>query len=146
MLVLLFALVAVSLPLGVAVMHRVALDQTTAQALRFATSAPNTPELGATTPAPGCRRPSLQQVRQEASDAWSADGGSGSLANVSVAPPNTANGVDPTLTGCSTNPPGTPVTVSVTAPLDLGAVAELLTIVGFSTPSTMTATALGREE
>lgn len=137
MLVLLFALVAVCLPLGVAVVHRVALDQATEQTLRFATTAPNTPELGASSPP--CRRPSTAEVASAAQQALAVDGGGSVLASFSITP-------DSGSAGCSTNPPGTRVAVSLVAPVNLGAVGQLLHIVGLSVPATMTADAFGREE
>lgn len=136
MLMLLFSLVAVALPLGIAVMHRVELDQIGFQTLRFATAAPNFPEQGSS-----CRRPNQAEVQQEAANALQA-AGFHSLDPATVATVSPSGGTGP----CSTNIPGTPVTVTVTAPLSLGVVGDLLHIVGLSVPPTMTSTALGREE
>lgn len=137
MLVLLLILAAGAVPIGLAVLQRVALDQATAQTLRFATSAPDTPELGATDPAPGCRRPDDSQIAAEARSALQADGG-GPLAALSVTP-------DPGA-ACSTNPPGTPVRLTLATTVSLGPAAGLLRAVGLPVPQTLTSTALGREE
>lgn len=115
-------------PIGQAYYDKIRLGRAAGDAIRFATSAPNSPEIGSTG-----RRPTADEIASEAVRAYTAAGGSG-----------LSNG-DVTVNASST--PGQPVTLTITKTDDLGAFGSVLSFLNIhSTRLTVTVSASGREE
>jgi Flp pilus assembly protein TadG len=130
MLITVMAVIAVFLfPIGGAIVEKIRLGRATGDALRFATATPNTPAYGSSG-----RRPSVNDIKQEAVRAYQAQGGSGiSTSDVTVT--------------TATEPGGT-VTVRIEKTVGLGPLGSFLSAVHATNSQSITlaVNATGREE
>ncbi len=130
---LVFSLLALSVPLVIAMQERVRLERTAGHTARFATAAPDRPRFGSAT-----RRPSVEDVEAEAFRAYSLIGASDPGANFDVVVGN-----DP-----RTALPGDQITITIIKTVDLGLIGALMNVIGVTQSSDieMTVTAVGRQE
>lgn len=130
MLLAVMALLAAFLfPLGQAFVEKIRLGRASGDALRFATAAPNSPAYGSSS-----RRPTADDVKQEAVRAYRDQGGSGlSTSDVDVTP------------GAN---PGDAVVVRITKTVDLGPLGSFLSVIHVTSSQsiTLSVNATGREE
>jgi Flp pilus assembly protein TadG len=124
----LFAVLALTFPLGQAFIEKMRVGRAAGTAERFASAAPNTPAYGASG-----RRPSAGEVVKAANDAYVGDGGSLTGFNVQVSPGTR---------------PGDVVAVHAEKQVDLGPLGSFLEVIKVIPSHTITvsATATGREE
>lgn len=116
-------------PIGRAMIEKIRLGRATGDALRFATAAPNTPAYGSSG-----RRPSIDDIKQEAVRAYQEQGGTGvSTSDVDVT--------------TATQPGGT-VTVRIHKAVDLGPLGSFLAAMNVTSSQSITVAvnATGREE
>ena len=124
----LFAVLALTFPLGQAFIEKMRVGRAAGTAERFASATPNSPAYGAS-----ARRPSTDDVVAAANDAYTGDGGSLSGFSVQVSPGSR---------------PGDVVTVHTEKKVDLGPLGSFLEAIKVIPSHTITvsATATGREE
>ena len=130
MLLTVMVIVAMMLfPIGRAIVEKIRLGRATGDALRFATAAPNTPAYGSSG-----RRPSIDDIKNEAVRAYLQQGGSGI----------TTSDVDVT----TSSEPGGTVVVRIHKTVDLGPLGSFLDAIHVTSSQSITVTvnATGREE
>jgi Flp pilus assembly protein TadG len=130
MLLMVMAIIAVFLfPFGQAIVEKIRLGRAAGDAIRFATAAPNTPAYGSSG-----RRPSVDDVKQEAVRAYNAQGHTTITTN------------DVTVTPAAQ--PGDTVTVRIQKSVDLGPLGSFLSAVHITSSQSITlaVNATGREE
>lgn len=128
-----FMLLALSIPLVIALQESVRLERVAGHTARFATAAPDRPRFGSEK-----RRPTQQEVRDEALRAYSQIGAANPSFNFFV-----------TVTGDPrTARPGDPITITITKTVNLGPIGALMRVIGATTSSNidMEVTAEGRQE
>lgn len=130
---LVFLLLAMSVPLVIALQERIRLERVAGHTARFATAAPDRPRFGSEK-----RRPTIEEVKAEAIRAYRLVGGpnpeTNFLAEVDKDP--------------RTMPPQEQITITITKRVNLGAIGVLMDIIGVTGSSNidMTVTAVGRQE
>jgi Flp pilus assembly protein TadG len=124
----LFAVLAILIPLGEAFIVKMHLGRVAGTAARFGSAAPNSPSYGSSG-----RRPTVDEIVQAAGDAYSEEGGTPADLNVQVTPGSK---------------PGDVVVVTVSRPVGLGPLGSLLGALNLIASPTITvsATASDREE
>ena len=129
LLALMVLIAAFIYPLGQAYYEKIRLGRAGGDALRFATAAPNTPAYGSS-----ARRPSVDDIKNEAVRAYEAAGGSGITTD------------DVEVVG--TRNPGDTVTVRITKTVELGPLGSVLTALNVTNSQriTVSVNASGREE
>lgn len=116
-------------PFGQLIVEKIRMGRAAGDALRFATSAPNTPAYGSSG-----RRPSVDDITAEAIRAYQSQGGSGiDASDVDVTPSSL---------------PGGTVTVVIHKSVDLGFAGQVLNAIHVTNSQSITVTvdATGREE
>lgn len=116
-------------PIGRAIVEKIRLGRATGDALRFATAAPNTPGYGSSG-----RRPTVDDIKQEAVRAYLDQGGGGITTN------------DVTVTTAAE--PGGTVTVRIEKTVDLGPLGSFFSAINITSSQriTVAVNATGREE
>ncbi len=130
---LVLSLLALSVPLVIALQERVRLERAAGHTARFATAAPDRARYGSVK-----RRPTIEEVQAEALRAYSLIGTADPGATFSVSVSD-----DP-----RTALPGAQITITITRTVSLGTVGVLMRLIGVSQSENidMTVTALGRQE
>lgn len=130
---LIFMLLALSVPLVIALQERIRLERVAGHTARFATAAPDRPRFGSAK-----RRPTIPEVQAEAERAYSLIGAPNPGANFDV-----FVDTDPRIAL-----PGVQITITITKTVDLGPIGALMSVIGVSESSSidMTVFAVGRQE